>query len=168
MFLERSGLFNSAGFGISYQGLLGGRLRGEYKERVPQNSPGKYGNFAFGLYNGGGYHQFERNLSKKFEIRVTLRPFSSAIPSLQFSYLGIFGEGNISQNPYFKLNTGTITYESRYLTATAQDEKELGNSYGSYVDSNYLALPHHAIRFTAKQKSQKQHLPFLAVTTTLS
>ncbi len=155
MFMERSFLFNSAGFGISYQGLLGGRMSGEYMAKVHPHSPGKYGSFAIGLYNGGGYHQFERNLNKNFEARITLRPFPSLVPGLQFSYLGIFGEGNISQNPDFKLNAGIITYESSYLTAIAQYENGRGNSYGTYVDSSYLALPHNGYSIYCEVKIPK-------------
>ena len=155
MFMERSFLFNSAGFGISYQGLLGGSMSGKYMARVHPHTPGKYGSFAFGLYNGGGYHQFERNLNKNFEARITLRPFPSTVPGLQFSYLGIFGKGNIPQKPDFVLNAGIITYESRYVTMTAQFESGRGNSYGTFVDSTFSALPQHGFSFYSELKIPK-------------
>ncbi len=152
MFMERSGLFNSAGFGLSYEGYFGGQLIGRYTQRVHPHNPGKYGSFSLGLFNGGGYHQFEANLSKNFEARITLRPFPVFIPGLQFSYLGIFGKGNIPENPDFILNAGIVTYESRYITVIAQYEKGNGNSYGTYVDSSYRALPHHGFSFYGEFK----------------
>ena len=155
MFMERSFLFNSAGFGISCQGLLGGRMNGEYVTQVHPYSPGKYGSFAFGIYNGGGYHQFERNMNKNFEARITIRPFPSAVPGLQFSYLGIFGKGNIPEKPDFVLNAGFVSYESRYVTVTAQYESGRGNSYGTFVDSTFSALPQHGFSFYSELKIPK-------------
>ncbi len=155
MFMERSSLFNSAGFGMSYQGLLGGRLSGEYIEKIHPHSPGKYGSLALGLYNGGGYHQFERNLSKNFEVRITLRPFPSTVPGLQFSYLGIFGKGNLPEKPDFVLNAGIVSYESRYVTVTAQYESGRGNSYGTFVDSTFRALPQQGFSFYSELKIPK-------------
>jgi len=160
MFMERNFLFNSAGFGISYQGLLGGRMRGEYVEKVQPRFPGKFGSFAFGIYNGGGYHQFETNLNKNFEIRLTLRPFPSSVPGLQFSYLGIFGKGNIPEIPDFSLNAGTISYESCYITLTAQYEEGRGNSFGTYVDINYRAQPHTGYSFYGEMKIPKTAFAF--------
>ena len=155
MFMERSGLFNSSGFGLSYQGFFGGKLSGGYADRVQPHFPGKYGSFALGLYNGGGYHQFERNLGKNFEVRVTLRPFPGYLPGLQFSYLGLFGTGNIPEKPPFRLNAGMISYECRYATLTAQYEGGIGNSFGTYVDSTFSALPHHGYSLYAEFKIPK-------------
>jgi len=86
MFLERSLLFNSSGFGLSFESLLGGKLDNAYAEKVKPKAPGKYGSLAMGLYNGGGYHQFEKNRVKNFEVRVTVRPLYNLLPQLQFSY----------------------------------------------------------------------------------
>ncbi len=155
MFMERSGLFNSSGFGLSYQGFFGGKLTGAYADRVHPHFPGKYGSFALGLYNGGGYHQFERNLGKNFEVRVTLRPFSGSVPGLQFSYLGLFGTGNIPEKPAFRLNASMISYECHLVTLTAQYESGVGNSFGNYVDSTFSALPHHGYSLYAEFKIPK-------------
>jgi len=162
MFMERSFLFNSAGFGMSYQGLLGGRMNSDYVAKVQPHSPGKYGSFALGLYNGGGYHQFERNLSKNFEVRITIRPFPNKVPELQFSYLGIFGKGNIPEKPDFNLNAGIITYESRYFTVVAQYESGKGNSYGTFVDSTFSALPQHGYSFYSEFKIPKTNFAVYA------
>ena len=155
MFMERSYLFNSAGFGISFDGLLGGTLPASYLRKVHPYNAGRYGSFAVGLYNGGGYHQFEQNLSKNLEIRFTLRPFPVAITGLQFSYLGIFGTGNIPENPTFYLHAAIVTYESRFLTVIAQYEKGKGNSYGTFVDSTFRALPQQGYSFYSELKIPK-------------
>ena len=152
MFMERSHLFNSSGFGLSFQGYFGGVLQGEYAKKVHPHDAGKYGSFAFGLYNGGGYHQFEKNLNKNFEVRVTLRPFPEKLPGLQFSYNGLFGRGNIPQSPVFRLNAGFVSYQGQYFTLTAQYEKGLGNSYGTFVDSTFRALPHRGYSFYGELK----------------
>ncbi len=152
MFMERSQLFNSSGFGLSYQGFFGGKLSGEYVKRVHPHDAGKYGSFAFGLYNGGGYHQFEKNMSKNFEVRVSLRPFPEKLPGLQFSYTGLFGKGNIPESPVFRLNAGFVSYQGQNLTLTVQYEKGLGNSYGTMVDSSFRALPHRGYSFYGELK----------------
>ncbi len=155
MFMERSGLFNSAGFGLSFESLLGGTLPEKYLQTVHPHSPGRYGSFAIGLYNGGGYHRFERNLNKNVEMRFTFRPFPEMITGLQFSYLGIFGTGNIPENPAFNLHAGIVTFESREITLTAQYESGRGNSYGSFVDSTFKALPQKGYSFYGEVKIPK-------------
>ncbi len=143
MFLERSAVFNSAGFGIGFESLLGGKLDNAYAKKVKPNVPGKFGSIAMGLYNGGGYHQFEKNTVKNFEARVTVRPLFNLLPQLQFSYLGIFGTGNIPENPDFKLNSGFVSYQSMYLTLTAQYEQGTGNSFGTMInDSTFDSYNH--------------------------
>jgi hypothetical protein len=152
LFMERSHLFNSSGFGLSFQGYFGGVLQGDYVKRVHPHDAGKYGSFAFGLYNGGGYHQFEKNLNKNFEIRVTFRPFPNTLPGLQFSYNGLFGKGNIPESPVFQSNAGFVSYQGQYLTLTAQYEKGLGNSYGTLVDTAFRALPQQGYSFYGEFK----------------
>ena len=152
MFMERSHLYNSSGFGLSFQGYFGGVLQGEYVKKVHPHDAGKYGSFAFGLYNGGGYHQFEKNLNKNFEVRVTLRPFPEKLPGLQFSYNGLFGKGNIREAPVFRSNAVFASYQGAAFTLTAQYEKGLGNSYGTFVDSAYRALPHRGYSFYGELK----------------
>jgi len=143
MFLERSGLFNSSGFGLSYEGYLGDKLSGDYVRHVNSHYPGKYGSFSLGIFNGGGYHLLEKNLNKTFEARISLRPLPSSLPGLQFSYLGVYGKGNLASSPEFVVNVGYVSYENHFFTLTAQYEQGTGNSTGFYVDSNLVALPHH-------------------------
>ncbi len=143
MFFERSGLFNSSGFGLSYEGFFGGKLSGEYTKRVNAHYPGKYGTFSIGVFNGGGYHNFEKNTNKTFEARISIRPMPSLLPGLQFTYMGIYGKENIPESADFIFNAGYVSYESKLLTVTAQYETGLGNSTGVYVDSSFNALPHH-------------------------
>lgn len=162
MFMERSGLFNSAGFGVSFESLLGGTLPKKYLQTVHPHSPGRYGSFAIGLYNGGGYHRFEQNLDKNVEVRLTLRPFPERITGLQFSYLGIFGTGNIPETPAFYLNAGIVTYEGRYVTLTAQYEAGKGNSYGTFIDSTFQALPQKGYSFYGEVKIPKTALAVYA------
>jgi len=56
MFVERNGNFNSADFGATFGALLGGEIDKEYQKTVNKKYPGRYGSFAVGVYNGGGYH----------------------------------------------------------------------------------------------------------------
>ncbi len=143
MFMERSGLFNSSGFGISYEGYFGGKLPKSYIRRVNAHYPGKYGTFCIGIYNGGGYHNFENNLNKTIEARISVRPVPALLPGLQISYVGVYGKGNVDKSPDFIINSGYISYENRFLTVTAQYEKGLGNATGTYADTSFNALPHH-------------------------
>ncbi len=155
MFMERSQLFNSSGFGLSVEGHFGGQLEDAYVKNVHPRDKGKYGSFILGIYNGGGYHQFEKNLNKNFEIRLSLRPFPGKLPGLMVSYTGLFGQGNIQECPEFHLNAGFVSYQSRFFTLTAQYEKGLGNSYGTLVDTAFRALPHKGYSFYTEVKIPK-------------
>jgi hypothetical protein len=155
MFMERSRLFNSSGFGLSFQGFIGGKLTGGYVSRVHPHDAGKYGSFIVGIYNGGGYHQFEKNLNKNFEVRITLRPFPEKIPGLQLSYTGLFGKGNTPESPEFYLNAVFVSFQGQYLTMTAQYEKGRGNSYGTMTSSSFRALPHRGYSFYSEFKIPK-------------
>lgn len=125
MFLERNGLFNSADFGLTFASLLGGEIDKEYQKKVNQKYPGRYGSFAIGIYNGGGYSAKEKNKNKVVETRVTIRPFPDRIPGIQLSYLDIFGKGNststtLSNGPDWKLNNLMVSYEHEYFVLTGQ------------------------------------------------
>jgi len=162
MFMERSGLFNSSGFGFSFNGNIGGKLHGDYVEKVHPQQSGKYGSFSFGLFNGGGYHQFEANMNKNFEARITIRPLPEFLPGLQFSFISLYGKGNIAETPDFILNAGFVSYETRFITLTAQYEKGQGNTYGSYVDSSYQALSHHGLSMFGEIKIPKSAIALFA------
>jgi hypothetical protein len=134
MFLEASGLFNSADFGINMVTLFGGKIDESYRESVSSSYPGKYGSFSVGIFNGGGYHAIEQNNNKTIAARLSLRPFPSTLPGLQFSLHGIYGKGNSELNPDFNLKHAFVSYESQRAIITAQAFMALGNSYGSLID----------------------------------
>ena len=158
MFLERSGLFNSSGFGLSYEGYLGGKLSGDYVRHVNSHYAGKYGSFSMGVFNGGGYHLLEKNLNKTFEVRISIRPLPAVLPGLQVSYLGIYGKGNLKSSPGFVVKVGYVSYENRFITLTAQYEQGNGNSTGSYIDSSSMALPHEGYSVFGEFKIPKTSL----------
>jgi hypothetical protein len=99
MFMERNGLFNSADAGVTVMGLLGGTVSESYQKSVSKEYPGRWGSFALGVYNGGGYHASEANTNKVLEGRLTIRPLPDVAPGLQLSYFGVNGKGNTAQEP---------------------------------------------------------------------
>ncbi len=143
MFMERSGLFNSADFGITAAGYLGGELDADYKKNVNSKYAGRYGSFAFGVYNGGGYHALESTQNKTIEGRLTVRPLPDVIPGLQLSYFGIFGQGNKDYGtdsiPDWQNNAFMLSYESQYFTVTGQYVMGQGNQKGSNVTNVFEA-----------------------------
>ena len=106
MFMERSGLFNSADFGLTLAGGLGEDLPAEYQDEVSHYYPARYGSFAVGVYNGGGYHAKEKNEDKTVQGRLTLRPLPDVVPGLQFSGMAIIGEGNRPVTPTIPRTSG--------------------------------------------------------------
>jgi len=138
MFMERVGIFNSGDFGFTLMGYLGGVMDDEYQNFVNKKYPGRYGSFAFGIYNGGGYHAAENNQDKIFQGRLTIRPLPDIIPGLQISELYIFGKGNGSgtQDEINDWQTlaGMVSYEHRYIVLTGQYVMGYGNKSGSWSD----------------------------------
>jgi hypothetical protein len=141
MFEERNGNFVSADFGAMFAGFFGGEMSSDYKENVNSKYAGRYGSFALGIMNGGGYNAPEKNKNKVAEGRFTLRPIPDILPGLQFSYFGLIGQGNLApalttQPPDWRLNMGFISYESKYLTLTAQYLASTGNQSGTALNTN--------------------------------
>ncbi|MFC1553279.1 hypothetical protein ACFL7D_01485 [candidate division KSB1 bacterium] len=134
MYLERSHLFNSADFGVTFVTLLGGEVDEDYQKNISSKYPGRYGSVALGLYNGGGYHAHEKNINKVFEGRFTLRPMPDHLPGLQLSYFGIFGKGNIAAEPDWKVNTFFLSYEDERFVATGTYYNGKGDSKGKMLD----------------------------------
>ncbi len=133
MFLDRNRLATSADFGIVYMGLIGGKINSEYRENVNPKEAGKYGSFAFGVYNGGGYHAIENNSNKIFESRLSIRPFPNFLPGLQLSHGFSYGSPNLTKNHLkFMMNVGMLSSESAYHKFTAQYTKAYGNFSGRY------------------------------------
>jgi len=162
MFLERVKIVNSADMGVAFLGLLGGSVDSTYQKRVSKSSPGRYGSFAIGLFNGGGYHAIEENNNKSVEGRLSIRPLPDVLPGLQFSYTGLVGKGNIAQEPKWTLNAGFVSYETARLAATVQYFTGTGNSSGSYVDAANKALGHDGYSLFVEYKAPAQNLSLLA------
>jgi len=142
MFMEREGLFNSADFGFTFAGYFAGELDKDYQNTVNKKYPGRYGSFAVGIYNGGGYHAEESNQNKTFESRLTLRPLPDVIPGLQISGLFITGKGNgsgtIDEIDDWQTLAGMLSFEQKYVTLTGTFVSGYGNKSGSYSeDSDY-------------------------------
>jgi len=140
MFMERVGLFNSADFGFTATGLLGGTLPEEYQSRVTPDYPGRYGSFALGMYNGGGYHAREQNENKVLEGRLTVRPLPDIGPGFQISYLGIVGKGNTALEPDFNVSAVMASYQSARVVLTGTWMTAAGNQSGDALAADGSAL----------------------------
>lgn len=137
MFSERNGNFNSADFGVTFGALLGGEMAEEYQRSVNNKYPGRYGSFAVGVYNGGGYHAAEMNENKALEGRLTIRPTPDLVPGLQVSYFGIYGDENLSEDAAVKrdwrFNLGMVSYEHERVTLTGTYAAATGKQGGNFV-----------------------------------
>jgi len=152
MFMERNSLFNSADVGVLMAGNFGDELPKEYRERVNPGQAGRWGSFAFGVYNGGGYHASEKNSNKVLEGRVSLRPLPDIVPGLQVSAFGISGKGNVEETatvdaPDWEVLAGMVSYESPRLVVTGQYEQGTGNQRGTAVNASGVALDHDGYSF---------------------
>ncbi|MFP4623836.1 MAG: hypothetical protein ACOC3J_00225 [Gemmatimonadota bacterium] len=138
MFMERSGLFNSADFGLTVAGLLGAELDPSFQRDVSDAAPGRWGSFAVGVYNGGGYHAIEANENKTVEGRLTVRPLPDALPGLQLSGLAIVGKGNrpadLVDAPDWRTYNLFLSYQHEHATLTAQYVDGEGNQKGTFFD----------------------------------
>jgi hypothetical protein len=163
MFMERAGLYNSADLGFLVGGNFGPELGQEYRDTVSSAQAGKWGSFAVGLYNGGGYNASEKNSNKVLEGRLSLRPVPGSLPGLQLSVFGISGKGNVEETatvtaPDWELLAGMVSYESPRLVLTGQYEQGKGNQRGTAVDPSGMALDHDGysffteVRLDAKQR----------------
>jgi hypothetical protein len=138
MFMERSGMFNSADFGLTLTGGLGEDLPQQYKDEVNSNYPSRYGSFAVGVYNGGGYHGPEYNTDKTVQGRLSVRPLPDVIPGFQMSGLAILGEGNQAgegdEVPNWRAYNLMASYQFPKGTVTAQYAWGDGNQKGSWAE----------------------------------
>jgi len=138
MFLEKSEVLSSADFGFIYEGLIGGEVDKQYQKEVNAACPGKYGSFAFGLYNGGGYHAVEFNNNKTFEARLTVRPLPAFMPGLQFGYAYANGKANVENSKAdFKMNVLYLSSESKYHVFLGQYYCGVGDYGGIYMDTSF-------------------------------
>lgn len=133
MFIERMKIMNSADYGIYFGGLFGGEIDKDYQESVNSNNQGRYGSFAVGIYNGGGYHAIERNDNKNIEGRLSIRPLPNLIKGFHFGYGFAFGQGNIEEAPDFSMNLLYTAYESVYARLMGQYYAGWGDSHGNII-----------------------------------
>jgi len=133
MFIEKVGIINSADFGVLFSGLFGGKLSQEQQKKYAKHNPGKWGSFAIGVFNGGGYHAFEANSNKTIEGRITFRPFSGALTGLQLTYAGAFGQGNRKEYNPFRMHLFALSLEDESYSFMAQYYLGKGDYRGKYM-----------------------------------
>lgn len=135
MFLERYSIINSADFGIYLTGQLGGKVNADYLNKVSVKNPGKYGSYALGINNGGGYHAIEQNNNKTIEGRLSLRPLTEIFPGLQLSYAFTYGKANTESNiSDFIMNLFYLTSETELGVFTGQYLIGKGDYGGKYIN----------------------------------
>ena len=138
MFMERSGIFNSADFGLTFASGLGDDLDEAFRSYAGNKYGTRNGSLAVGVYNGSGYHGDERNVNKTVETRLTWRPLPDNLKGLQLSGLVIYGEGNVEETndspPVWKTYNAFLAYQFLHGTATAQYVWGQGNQRGTWVE----------------------------------
>jgi hypothetical protein len=138
MFMERSGIFNSADFGLTLTGGIGPDLSEEYRENVNSKYAARNGSFAVGVYNGGGYHGVEINSNKAVEGRITWRPIPDRAPGFQVAGLAIVGDGNLddpgAEPPPWETYNLFASFEHARGAVTAQYVRGKGNQRGNWVE----------------------------------
>jgi hypothetical protein len=78
------------------------------------------------------------------EGRLTVRPLPDVIPGLQFSYFGIYGEGNeknpSGDYPDYQVNLGMVSYQNPWVILTGQYFITEGDKDGDWIDAAGRAL----------------------------
>lgn len=133
MFLDQNNILSSADYGLQFASGLGPELDDD-KQRGLGSDPGRYGSFAIGLYNGGGYSDIEFNNNKLVEASLSLRPLPDQLPGFQASLLGAYGKGNIPESPDFNLIGSALTYESERANVVLQGFRGTGDGSGRFVN----------------------------------
>ncbi|MBN2570653.1 MAG: hypothetical protein JXA68_00880 [Ignavibacteriales bacterium] len=160
MYLERYDILNSADFGLTFVGLLGAKIQDDEFVKNSKTPPGKFGSFAIGIYNGGGYHAIENTNNKTIEGRVTVRPLHYDLPGLQLSYTFGYGKGNIETLPDFNFNSGILSYESESFVFSYQLYDGKGNSSGSMSDTNGVAYENNGYSIFNELKLLNSNISF--------
>ena len=148
MFMERSGIFNSADFGLTFASSLGDDLDETFRSYAGNKYGTRNGSFAVGIYNGSGYHGDERNVNKTVEARLTWRPLPGGLKGLQVAGMLIHGEGNQPDDgggpPLWKTYNAFLAYQFLHGTVTAQYVWGQGNQGGTWVepDNPSKAVPY--------------------------
>jgi hypothetical protein len=138
MFMERSGIFNSADFGVTFASGLGADMDEAFRSYAGNKYGTRNGSLAIGLYNGSGYHGDERNTNKTVEARLTWRPFPGRVKGLQLAGLVISGQGNQEENaspaPDWETYNLFAAYQFDRGTVTAQVVSGSGNQRGTWFE----------------------------------
>jgi hypothetical protein len=135
MMLDQTDIISSADFGLQFSAGIGENLERESARGLNSN-PARYGSFAIGVYNGGGYASLEQNSNKVVEGRLTLRPFPDQLAGLQLSLFGAHGKGNLSESPDFSMAGTALSFESSRLNVMLQGAHSFGDSAGNYIVPN--------------------------------
>jgi len=169
MFAEDFEIINSADLGLTYMGELGKKMNNAYTRTVNPKSIGRYGSFAIGVYNGGGYHAFEQNRNKTFETRLTVRPLPDFAPGLQFTYTNAFGSGNTTAPKVpFAMHLWYLSAEHTYFVGAVQYLRATGNFSGNKVDIQGLPLKSMGYALLGELKSPQTNMALFARFSNLS
>jgi hypothetical protein len=133
-FMDRLGLTSSADRGLTIGGLLGPELPESFREHVNPRQAGRWGSFAMGVYDGGGFTVDEENTNKVFQGRLTVRPLPTHLPGFQVSSLTVRGRGNTEATPTWALDTIMLSLETPRLVMTAKGMQRDGDPAGRAVD----------------------------------
>jgi hypothetical protein len=138
MFMERSGIFNSADFGVTFASGLGSDMDETFRSYAGNKYGTRHGSVAVGLYNGSGYHGDERNINKTVEARLAWRPFPDRVKGLQLAGLVVDGKGNQEGDPEpapdWKTYNLFAAYQFDRGTVTAQVVSGSGNQRGTWFE----------------------------------
>ena len=133
MFLDQNDILSSADYGFQLSAALGPELD-DVKRRGLASTPGRYGSFAIGLYNGGGYSALEFNNNKLVEAALSVRPFPDRLTGFQTSFVGAVGKGNIPESPDFYMLGSALSYESRRAKLMLEGFRGTGDGAGSFTN----------------------------------
>lgn len=138
MFQNKRGLVDASDAGVSILGNIGGKLNEDQIKKVGNKGyAGRYGTYHIGAYNGGTYNQAtENNQDKTIQGRLSVRPLPDILPGLQLTYFGITGEANNNNSLGTKNyidNTGFVSYQHRYVLASAEYYSGDGNFQGDDI-----------------------------------
>lgn len=146
-FLDKNGVLTSADLGGMFGSNFGPALSKEAQAGIGTKG-GKWGSWAVGFYNGGGYGSTEANQNKSLEWRLSIRPFGEMFPGLQLQYAGVRGLGNKaidnSKTPHvpppdYNVNYYGVSYESKWVNAYYLYYTGDGNLAGTSLDTTSLA-----------------------------
>ena len=102
VFSEREGFLSSSDAGASFH----------------YNLPSNVVELHVGVYNGENYNRAEINGQKAFEIRGSVRPFTSAAPLLRGLRAHVFYDGDsYVKNAERKRAIGSVTFEHKFVNA---------------------------------------------------